>query len=213
MKLPASALLIGAAFTLPVPAAAQDLSAHQHGTGQLNLVVEGDRVAIELIAPGADIVGFEHKPSSDADRAAVAAAAESLAKGGDLFAFTPGAGCSFDEAEVKSGLMAAADDDHDDHGHADHKDDDHDHADHKDGDHGHADHEDGDHGDHDGHDDDHAEFRAHYHFTCTDPDALDGLDTTYFQRFPAAQELEVQAITPAGQIARELTPAASRLTF
>ena len=57
---------------------------HAHGEGELKLAIEGNKVVIELTAPGSDIVGFEHKPSLDADRKAVAAAAAML-KDGTLY--------------------------------------------------------------------------------------------------------------------------------
>ncbi len=34
--------------------------AHQHGKGILNIVLEGNTLLMELEAPGADIIGFEH---------------------------------------------------------------------------------------------------------------------------------------------------------
>ena len=56
------------------PATAQEhraLGAHVHGHGRLDIAREGDRIALALVAPGADVVGFEHAPQSEADRAAV----------------------------------------------------------------------------------------------------------------------------------------------
>ena len=78
---------------------------HLHGVGQLNLALEGGAVEIELIAPGADIVGFEHAPSSDEQRAALAAAAATLAAGEALFDFGEEAGCRLEEASVESALL------------------------------------------------------------------------------------------------------------
>ncbi|MGL4932766.1 MAG: ZrgA family zinc uptake protein, partial [Aeromonas sp.] len=48
--------------------------AHEHGHGQLNLVVDGDQLMIELQAPAADLVGFEHAAKSDEEKAQYAKA-------------------------------------------------------------------------------------------------------------------------------------------
>ena len=178
--------------------------AHVHGVGQLNVAVEGDEVALELISPGADIVGFEHAPASDEDRSAVAEAAAALGRGAALFVFPSAAACHLEEAEVESSLLKSQ---HDDHDHDDHEkhghgeDDGHDHGDHEE--HGHDDHDDHDHDEHEGHDhgeadDDepHAEFHAHYHFHCDNPARLSHIDVKLFERFPSMRELEVQAISP-----------------
>ena len=39
----------------------RSLGAHQHGHGRVNLVLDGQDLWLELEAPGADIVGFEHQ--------------------------------------------------------------------------------------------------------------------------------------------------------
>lgn len=178
-------LVLSAATT----AAAQEHGPHEHGVGKLNVAVEGNVVEIELEVPGADIVGFEHAPSSDDEHAAVDAAAAKLADGVALFRLSPGAGCTLAEAEIESGLM----EDHDDHG----KDHDADHKEHAEGE------------EHEGH----AEFHVHYHFDCTDPAALTLLETDYFATFPAARELETAILTDAGQAAGEMTPDTPRLAF
>ena len=87
------------AFTAVVttPAFAQEarqLNAHEHGVGQLDIAFDGDQIAMELHAPGADIVGFEYGAESAEDRAAVDAAVAALAKPLDLFVLAEAAGCS-----------------------------------------------------------------------------------------------------------------------
>jgi len=49
----------------------RELGAHEHGHSALNVAIEGGSVEMELIAPGADIVGFEHAATSEADKVAV----------------------------------------------------------------------------------------------------------------------------------------------
>ncbi|MGI9423429.1 MAG: ZrgA family zinc uptake protein, partial [Hyphomicrobiaceae bacterium] len=42
----------------------RQLGAHEHGHGAFNVAIDGRRVSMELEAPGADIVAFEHKPTT-----------------------------------------------------------------------------------------------------------------------------------------------------
>ena len=204
------AILLIAAALLPILggaalAAERGHGAHVHGVGQLNLVVEGRVVAIELISPGANIVGFEHEAKSPEDRASVDEAVAILEDGASLFAFPAAAGCRLEEADVQSVLMED--------GQAEHEGEDQDHADHDHGDHDHGDHDHGDHEHADHENEAHAEFHVRYRFDCDDPSALSHVDVKLFERFPATEELDVQAVSPGGQSAAELTAAATRLTF
>jgi hypothetical protein len=98
------ALAAAALFTLPAAgfAAEQEHGAHVHGVSQLNIAAEGNAVQIELISPGADIVGFEHRADTAEDKRAVAAAVLTLKDGGALFVFPPDAGCRLAAAEVEA---------------------------------------------------------------------------------------------------------------
>lgn len=181
-----AAVVAGLLADGPSSAAERGHGPHQHGIGQLSLAVEGNAVEIEITAPGADIVGFEHAAETEADRAALIAAATRLKDAMALFRFPPKADCRLEEAEVHSALLDAG------HGHEK----------------GHV-HEKG----HGHKAEAHAEFRAHYHFHCTDPAALSYIDLGYFATFPAARELEARTITAKGQGAQELTADRPRLTF
>lgn len=189
----AAALLAGLFVAAnPASAAEREHGPHEHGVGQLSLAVEGNTVEIEITAPGADIVGFEHAAETEADRAALAAAAARLKDAIALFRFPSKADCRLEEAEVHSALLDGAHGH--EKGHAHEKGHDHDKA------HGHG-------------AEAHAEFRAHYHFRCADPAALSHVDLGYFTAFPAARELEARTITAKGQGAQELTADRPRLTF
>ena len=227
--------------------------AHVHGSGALNIAIEGGSVQMELIAPGADIVGFEHDPKTDEDRAQIEKGAAMLKDAATLFTFPSGAGCELAEVDIESGLLG---DDHDDHDHDEHAKDDHDHDDHgkdehakddhdhdhdehakdehdhddhgkdehakDDHDHDHDEHakDEHDHGDHGkdehaGHDDEdgeqHAEFHATYTFACADATKVTGLETTYFEQFPRAERLQVQAVGDGLQKAMELKAGAKQV--
>ncbi len=79
--------------------------AHEHGAAQLNLAVVGSEVEVELETPAANIVGFEHMPSSEADHHALDEAVVVLKKGESLFRFNGEAGCHLTKAEVASPLL------------------------------------------------------------------------------------------------------------
>lgn len=198
---------------LAAPLAAEsqrEADAHEHGVGQLNIAVDGGQIAMEFHAPGADIVGFEHPATSDADKIAIANALEQLERPFELFSFPDAAGCAVSEAHA--GLEEDTHEDHHDEHHGDHDDhDDHeDHASHDDHD-DHADHDDHDHDAH-GHDehDDHAdeaqhtEFHAEYLLTCADASAANQITFGYFALFPNAQEVEVQFVSAHGAAAFEV---------
>ena len=95
MRTKALILILTAITTVPALAGDErrQLGAHEHGHGRLNIAVEGGSVAMELIAPAADIVGFEHEPKTDEQRTAIEQAKGTLADPLALFVLPPSAGC------------------------------------------------------------------------------------------------------------------------
>ena len=96
-------LLLGLAFVAPartVLAEHRELGAHEHGRGTLNIALEGARLSMELEAPGADIVGFEHRAKTRQQKAAVEKAKKQLSAPQSLFQLPPSAGCVLLEAKV-----------------------------------------------------------------------------------------------------------------
>lgn len=180
------------ATLLALPAYAQEtrqLDAHVHGVGVLNIAAEGSTLMMELRAPGADIVGFEYSPETDADTAAVDSALATLGQPLSLFAIPEAAGCSVTEAAVE----LEVEDDHEGHDHDAEKGHD---------DHGHDDHAHDDHAD--GAKATHTEFHATYTLTCADPAAITTVAFPYFDLFENALEVEVQVVTGAGAQAFEV---------
>lgn len=154
---------------------------HVHGIAALNLVLESGEVHIELESPAANIVGFEHTPSSDVDHAALDLAVTRLKDGDQLFRFNSEAGCRMEMAKVRSALLTA------EHG---------EHAGHHEGD--------PDHEKHAG--ETHSDIDAAYHFECAQPGRLGSLAVELFEAFPATQALKVQYVIENRQGATELTP-------
>ncbi len=182
----------------------RQLESHEHGVGQLDIAFDGDTIAMELHAPGADIVGFEYAAESAEDRAKVDTAVAALARPLDLFVLPAAAGCSVVQASASLESEAA----HDEEDHASHKEDTHEHEEHAEDDHkGHDDHD--DHADHDDHkehaaDAGHTEFHAEYLLNCADPSKVTLITFDYFDTFPNALELELQVISDKGATAFEV---------
>jgi len=197
-------LLLSMAAT---PALAEDtrqLDAHEHGVGQLDIAFDGQQIAMELHAPGADIVGFEYEATSAADRAAVDTAVATLARPLDLFVLPPRAACSVVQASAELEGEDDHGEEHNDHDkdHEEHSEDDHKH----DHDHDHAQNEEG-HADEAGH----TEFHAEYLLTCADTEAVSEITFAYFEMFPNALELEIQVISDTGATAFEVERASPTL--
>ena len=168
----------------------RQLDAHEHGVGELNIAFDGSRIAMELHAPGADIVGFEYEAESAEDRAAVDAAIALLARPQEIFVLPAAAECTVTHASA-----ALEGEDNDEHG-----EDDHDAS----GSETHEDHAEDEHADHDENEERHTEFHAEYLLTCSNPDAITGIEFAYFDLFENARELEVQIVTSSGAQAFEV---------
>ncbi len=181
--------------------------AHVHGIASLNLALEGQEVHVELDSPAANIVGFEHAPSSEADHAELDKAVATLKDAGQLFRFDSEAGCRLEKAEVASALLDEKHNEHaDDHAHE--KKEAHGHDDHKHEQHGHEEHG---HEEHEG--ETHSDIEAVYHFVCDQPGELTQLTVELFEAFPGMEELDVQYVTESKQGAAELTPSSHVVRF
>lgn len=182
-----TALLVSAAASfalalLTMPAVAQDvrqLPPHVHGTSELTIAVEGKNLSMELHAPGNDIVGFEYLPSTDAQRAAVAAATVQLKDPLALFGVPAAAQCAVQKADV----VVAEEDENEDAaapgagaapavpapaapaGPAAPR---------------------------------HSEFQVAYELTCGNAAAITGLNFAFFQKFQNAQQVDVNLVSGRG---------------
>ena len=175
----------------------QQLDVHQHGFGILSLALNEQQLVLELLAPAADIVGFEHAPQNIEQEQQQAAAFTRVQDANLLFTLPKQAQCSF----IKSELLVQDEDElHEDaHEHAKpdaHQDEAHTHDQHPD-----HDHED----DHEEHG--HSDVLVKYHYQCLQPHALTRLDTQLFEQFASLNHLELQGIVASGQVAATLTPA------
>jgi hypothetical protein len=161
---------------------------HVHGIAALNLVLEGREVYVEIDSPAANIVGFEHAPSSDADHATLDKAVATLKDGARLFRFNDAAGCRMETVNVSYALL---DEEQDDHA-SEHSSD---HVHEKKGKHDDEEHE----------GDGHSDIEAVYHFVCSAPRKLTEVNVELFDAFPVMEKLELQYVIEARQGATELT--------
>jgi hypothetical protein len=91
--------LLMACVLAALPAAAQ--KAHTHGTGKLDLAVEGGMLTLSAEIPLEDLVGFERAPRNDRERAAIDAMTAYF-KSGKAFVPSADAGCVPDDAKVEA---------------------------------------------------------------------------------------------------------------
>lgn len=98
------AIALVAAVALPGQAAGP----HQHEVGLAQLVLADSGFDIDLTLPAAALVGFEHQPRNDGERAAVALAIALLETPDTLFSPSKAAGCSGKLLAIDSPLLVAA---------------------------------------------------------------------------------------------------------
>ena len=166
----------------------REQSAHEHGHGTLDIVVEGEELVMELRIPGVNVVGFEHAPRDDAEREAARRALMPFGDAASLFVLPGEAECEVEETQADI-LGMTHEDDHEDHGHEED---------------GHGEHE-----EHEGHDPDsvseaHSELRAIYRFHCHEPGRLAEVEVRVFEHLHDAEKIDVRVVTPAAQLATEL---------
>jgi hypothetical protein len=156
------------------------LDAHEHGVGQLNIAFDENKIAMELHAPGADIVGFEYGAKSDADLAAIDGALQTLSDPLGLFSIPEAASCIVILAHAE---LESENSDHGEEGHDEHDEE------------GHDDHDEAP---------SHTEFHAEYLLECANLTEMSAITFSYFEIFPNALELEVQVISDKGATAFEI---------
>jgi hypothetical protein len=154
----------------------EEHGAHEHGAATLSLAVSTAGLEIMLESPAANIVGFEHAATTDADKQKLAAAVKKLEAGTELFNMNTEAGCTLKNAEVISALLGNAED-------AAKNKDDHDHKE------GEA----------------HSDMDVTWSFACTQPAELQEVAVKLFAAFPDGfQHIKAEWVTEKGASALEL---------
>jgi hypothetical protein len=110
---PAACCAVAFCVLLTHPTLAEEFEQHhphEHGKVTINAALDGNQLVIELDSPAVNVVGFEHEPRNDDERAAVSAAAELLGNGRGLFTLPKEARCQFEKAEIKAPQWETTDD-------------------------------------------------------------------------------------------------------
>lgn len=181
-------------------------SAHVHGHVEFNIAQDGSDLLLEISAPGADVIGFEHAPENAEQEKTLQHAVATLEDSNALFAINPQAQCEIEEVHVEHSLGGQ----HEEHEHHDHEGHDHD-------EHAHHDHDKHDHDGHEGHDhsehSDHGEFTVQYRFHCAQVGELSHIQTDWFNQFPSTESVNVNLFTDTTQSATSLTKSNTQIAI
>ncbi|ELS3152653.1 DUF2796 domain-containing protein [Vibrio parahaemolyticus] len=201
------AIIIG--LSLSTVATAEEYrqhSAHVHGHVEFNIAQDGSDLLLEITAPGADVVGFEHAPENAEQEKTLQHAVATLEDSNALFAINPQAQCEIEEVHVEHSLGGQ----HEEHEHHDHEGHDHD-------EHAHHDHDKHEHDGHEGHDhsehSDHGEFTVQYRFHCAQVGELSRIQTDWFNPFPSTESVNVNLFTDTTQSATSLTKSNTQIAI
>ncbi|EHH2554782.1 DUF2796 domain-containing protein [Vibrio parahaemolyticus] len=182
-------------------------SAHVHGHVEFNIAQDGSDLLLEITAPGADVVGFEHAPENAEQEKTLQHAVATLEDSNALFAINPQAQCEIEEVHVEHSL-GGQHEEHEHHDHEGHDHDEHAHHDH-DGHEGHEGHEGHDHSEHS----DHGEFTVQYRFHCAQVGELSHIQTDWFNQFPSTESVNVNLFTDTTQSATSLTKSNTQIAI
>lgn len=178
-RLPSLALATLACPVLlaPLGVSAHEPGAHVHGVAELRVAVDGPQLEIDLESPLDNVLGFEHAPRTDKQRAAVRAMAGKLRQAQTLFVPTAAGQCILASVQLSSAALpadllgetgpAAVEASKDQDGHAD--------------------------------------LDASFTFKCAAPLQLQGMDVKLLEAFPGFRKLNVSVAGPKGQSATVLT--------
>ena len=165
---------------------------HTHGDAQLAIVLEKGAITIELDSPLYNILGFEHAPETDAQKAALSQAENQLGRSSELFTFNSGADCKPLSETHKVTLFNVDDeDDHDDDHHDNHTDKKHHESDHDES--------------------SHKNVLLSYGFRCENPSSLSNISVNLFEFFNELSEIDATYLGPSSQKQVTLTPKNSKV--
>ncbi|MDA9557741.1 DUF2796 domain-containing protein [Vibrio sp.] len=215
---------------------------HTHGAIEFNIAQDGEELLIEILAPAADVIGFEHAPRNEQEKAALQKALTSLEDPSTVLTFAQAGQCSLEHKSVKHSLDKH-DEHHGEHDHDKHDEhhDEHDHDKHDEhhGEHDHdkhdEHHDEHDHDKHDGHNDEHdhdkhdehhdehdhdkheksthSAFTIEYHFECKSIKNVDEAQAVWFKSYPSTQKITVNIFTDNVQTSKTLTAKENRFAL
>mgnify|MGYP006437397869 CR=1 FL=1 len=154
------------------------LDAHIHGAAELNIVLEGHELLIELESPSFNLVGFEHEPKSLDQHKLVENTIELLKDFRRIANISPKADCKSIDVSISTTMKGLGD------GHNEHHEDEHQHS----------------------AKEIHSEFSATYSLRCDKPENLKSIQLELFSTFELMEEIVVQMIIQGKQGLAELNP-------
>ena len=172
--------------------------AHAHGIATLQVAVDGNLLTLNFESPLDNLVGFEHAPRTDRQKAAVRRMAEQLYKSEGLFAPTPAAGCAPASVKLESPVIEASllrTDGRQDEAPAKRSD------------------PPASKGTDHGGESEHAELEGTFVYRCERPGNLRDLEVKLFDRFTGLRRLDVQVAAPKGQKSARLSPDKRRVSW
>lgn len=157
---------------------------HEHGAVRLDVALEATRLTVELEAPLDSLLGFEHRPRTDAQRKAATALLARMKDANAVVRLPAAAQCSLVRSSVESEALAAtpapaAGANANAQANAGSKA--------KAG------------------EDEHADLDATYEFNCLQPTMLRALEITLFASFKRVERVEARVAGDQGQSGRVLT--------
>ena len=102
MQCIAGMLCAGLLAAAPLVAPAGEPAPHQHGVARLEVAVDGPVLSFFLDCPLDNLLGFEHYPRNESERAAVRALGDRLRAAQTVFATPPAARCAPTSVRLKS---------------------------------------------------------------------------------------------------------------
>lgn len=119
-RAPSALLAVACALAAIGPTVAQPgLTAHVHGQVQANVAVQGNKLIVQLELPLDSLLGFEHRPRTDAQRRAAAAAVQQLKSPAAWLKPDAAALCTLSSTEVNTQALEPAKPGAQEAGHAD----------------------------------------------------------------------------------------------
>jgi len=165
-------------LTLPAHhAIAIELDAHEHGSANLDIVIDTDTIQMSFHSPAVNIVGFEYATDDKQQLLLIKQAKDSLSNVNDMFSLVGNVSCQ--TVKASANWLTEHEEEHDDHeGHEEEHD--------------------------ETPSSEHAEFIAEYELTCKQLNNLTAIEVNLFEFFPAIADLDVQMIYAGGQVKQEL---------
>jgi hypothetical protein len=163
------------------------LGAHVHGLSELKIAAEGNPLAIQLISPAMNLVGFERIASTSKEIAAVENAALILHQH-DVFFLLSGADCKHINTSIDLSKLIDADDHKDVH-QSDSNDDEQKH--------GHKEHD---------QNESHSEVIANYEYRCKTVAPLSSVTVALFEAFRGIHKIHAMWVKRTQQGTATLTP-------